>query len=282
MRVLTDVVVGRSMQIRKIASTPTRNSYFFTNFAGVLYKECFFTAFACANCSHQSGCASADDNNVVLRIKAFHEMEAYVTKCELSNGNRIPTFSHCQLTIYAAFLYPCWIQHFTESSFMRVVLVLFLGFLVTACSIPTKEKEIHNIEWSEVDKLTSSLADTCKNQPNPWKGILIISRGGLVPGGILAQKLGIKNVRVICLASYKDKTRGELQVLHRPDDIEAKGKDWIIIDDLADSGATLRYVKGFYPDAYYVTLITKPQGRGLSTSATEYPQDTWIAFPWEK
>ena len=165
---------------------------------------------------------------------------------------------------------------------MRVVLVLFLSLLVNACTTLTNEKEIHNIEWSEIDTLTSSLAEICKKQSIEWKGILIISRGGLVPGGILAQKLGLKNIRVICLASYKGKTRGDLQVLHRPDDIEKNGKDWIVIDDLADSGATLRYVKGFYPNAYYVTLITKPQGRGLSTSVTETPQDTWISFPWER
>ncbi len=166
---------------------------------------------------------------------------------------------------------------------MKVLLVLLLSLIVNVCNALEKENEVYNIEWSEVDTLTSSLAESCKSQPNKWKGILIISRGGLVSGGILAQKLNIKNIKVICLTSYNDDNKkGDFKVISMPSDIAENGKDWIVVDDLADSGNTLKYIKGLYPEAFYVTLLTKPQGKGLSVYAKEFPQDTWIVFPWER
>jgi len=35
-----------------------------------------------------------------------------------------------------------------------------------------------------------------------WKGIIAVSRGGLVPGALLARELGIRHVDTVCISSY--------------------------------------------------------------------------------
>ena len=69
---------------------------------------------------------------------------------------------------------------------------------------PTK----YYMEWAEAKNLAQVVADHCIALPK-FKGILAISRGGLAPAALLAQKLGIKNVRVICLESYSEEKKAD-------------------------------------------------------------------------
>jgi xanthine phosphoribosyltransferase len=60
------------------------------------------------------------------------------------------------------------------------------------------------------------------------------------------------------------------------------GKDWLIIDDLVDTGRTAQEVRRLLPDAHFATVYAKPAGRPLvDTFITEVSQDTWILFPWD-
>jgi xanthine phosphoribosyltransferase len=47
-----------------------------------------------------------------------------------------------------------------------------------------------------------------------WKGIVCITRGGLVPAAIISRELGIRVIETVCVASYHDYTaQGDLLVL---------------------------------------------------------------------
>ena len=60
------------------------------------------------------------------------------------------------------------------------------------------------------------------------------------------------------------------------------GTGWLLLDDLVDSGATAKLARDLLPKAHYATLYAKPAGRPMvNTCIAEYPQDTWIIFPWE-
>ena len=48
-----------------------------------------------------------------------------------------------------------------------------------------------------------------------WKGIIAVSRGGLVPGALLARELGIRHVDTVCISSYDHDNQRELTVLKR-------------------------------------------------------------------
>jgi xanthine phosphoribosyltransferase len=62
-------------------------------------------------------------------------------------------------------------------------------------------------------------------------------------------------------------------------DVEAR---ILVVDDLVDTGATVKVVREFLPKAHVATVYAKPLGRPLvDTFVTEVSQDTWIYFPWD-
>jgi xanthine phosphoribosyltransferase len=64
--------------------------------------------------------------------------------------------------------------------------------------------------------------------------------------------------------------------------VEGDGKDWLIIDDLVDTGKTAAVIRKMLPRAHFATVYAKPQGKPLvDTFVTEVSQDTWVLFPWD-
>jgi xanthine phosphoribosyltransferase len=120
----------------------------------------------------------------------------------------------------------------------------------------------------------------------PFQSIVCITRGGLVPAAVIARELEIRMIETVCIASYHSYTeQGGLQVLKGIDHVitgTAGGKGVLVLDDLVDTGKTVRVVRQMLPNAHYATVYAKPQGRPLvDTFVTEVSQDTWIYFPWD-
>lgn len=88
-----------------------------------------------------------------------------------------------------------------------------------------------------------------------WKGIIAVSRGGLVPGALLARELGIRHVDTVCISSYDHDNQRELKVLKRA---EGDGEGFIVIDDLVDTGGTAVAIREMYPKR---TLSPSSQNR---------------------
>ena len=54
------------------------------------------------------------------------------------------------------------------------------------------------------------------------------------------------------------------------------------MDDLVDTGETIKALRPKLPNAHYATVYAKPDGRDqVDTFITEVSQDTWIYFPWD-
>ena len=105
-----------------------------------------------------------------------------------------------------------------------------------------------------------------------FKGIIAITRGGLVPAAIIARELDIRLVETVCVSSYNWKDqRGEVEILKS---VDGDGAGWLLIDDLVDTGATAKTVRELLPKAHFATVYAKPQGRPLvDTYVTEVSQD---------
>ena len=115
-----------------------------------------------------------------------------------------------------------------------------------------------------------------------WKGIIVITRGGMVPACILTQELVIPLIETFCIFSYDAKDQENLTILKRPHEVEEEGLGWLVIDDLVDTGKTFEHVRKIYPKAHFACLYTKPAGeKQTDTSVATLSQDTWIHFPWE-
>lgn len=112
-----------------------------------------------------------------------------------------------------------------------------------------------------------------------WKGIIAVSRGGLVPGALLARELGIRHVDTVCISSYDHDNQRELKVLKRA---EGDGEGFIVIDDLVDT-AVPRWLSAKCIQKRISSLSSrKPAGRPLVDDyVIDIPQDTWIEQPWD-
>ncbi len=118
-----------------------------------------------------------------------------------------------------------------------------------------------------------------------FSAIVAVTRGGLIPAGIVARELGIRVIETVCVASYHEETeRSEIEVLKplSATILERPSAEALIIDDLVDTGATARVVREMLPQAHFATVYAKPMGLPqVDTFITEVSQDTWIYFPWD-
>ena len=134
------------------------------------------------------------------------------------------------------------------------------------------------ISWEQLHRDSKALAWRLVDLQK-WQGIVAITRGGMVPASIIARELEIRHVDTVCVSSYDVRAQGEITVLKS---VDMDGKDWLLIDDLVDTGRTARIVRDMLPEAHFATVYTKPEGRPLvDTFITEVSQDTWILFPWD-
>jgi xanthine phosphoribosyltransferase len=159
-------------------------------------------------------------------------------------------------------------------------------------SIPSRKE--FPVSWDELHRNSKALAWRLVEQA-PFKGIVAITRGGLVPAAIVARELDVRLIDTVCIASYgaeaasrakndaaglADREQGSLTLLKHPD--AGDGTGWLIVDDLVDTGATARAVRDLLPKAHFASVYAKPAGRPLvDTFITEVSQDTWILFPWD-
>ncbi|HEY3846839.1 MAG TPA: phosphoribosyltransferase family protein, partial [Acetobacteraceae bacterium] len=71
-------------------------------------------------------------------------------------------------------------------------------------------------------------------------------------------------------------------VVVKPPAAAGDGTGFLIVDDLVDTGATARVVRGLLPRAHFACIYAKPAARdAVDTFVTEVSQDTWILFPWD-
>jgi xanthine phosphoribosyltransferase len=138
------------------------------------------------------------------------------------------------------------------------------------------------VSWDELHRNARALAWRLI-ELGPWRGIVAVSRGGLVPAAIVARELEIRMVETVCVASYDHQSQGAVTLLKGLGPaVEGDGAGWVIIDDLVDTGRTAEVVRRLLPAAHVATLYAKPAGRPLvDTFITEVSQDTWIYFPWD-
>jgi xanthine phosphoribosyltransferase len=153
--------------------------------------------------------------------------------------------------------------------------------------IPYEDEII--ISWVELHRDARYLSEVL-HQKGPWKGIIAVTRGGLVPAALVARELDIRLIDTICVTSYDAGKEGEMrgapaqqqgsvQVLKG---VSGQGEGYLLIDDLVDTGKTAQTVRQLLPKAHFACLYAKPAGRPIvDTFVKEFKQTKWIHFPWD-
>ncbi len=151
--------------------------------------------------------------------------------------------------------------------------------------MPAPREKAFPVSWDQFHRDARALAWRLAGS-GPFDALVAITRGGLVPAAIVARELDLRLIETVCVASYHDyKNQGGLKVLKpiAPEVVRLDADARIlVVDDLVDTGATMKVVREMLPKAHVATVYAKPLGRPLvDTFVTEVSQDTWIYFPWD-
>ena len=143
------------------------------------------------------------------------------------------------------------------------------------------------LDWPEIQALVAQMA---ARLPRDFDALLIITRGGLVPGGLLSEELDIRNVLVAAVQFYTGigQTLDHPIFFQFPADTILYGKRILVVDDIWDSGRTAVAVRERVRDAggdpTLAVLQYKPRRSRYPNEKPEFyaeETDDWIVYPWE-
>ena len=147
------------------------------------------------------------------------------------------------------------------------------------------------ITWEEVDRLMDHLLPQFRRE---FTAMLMITRGGLVPGGMLAEAMDITHVLTAAVDFPAQMAREKNPLMAWPDFIQfpaedkLRGRPTLIVDDVWGSGRTITAVKnrvsaaGGFPET--CVLHFNPYRSLFGSARPDYyaaVTDAYIIYPWE-
>ena len=98
------------------------------------------------------------------------------------------------------------------------------------------------VSWDDLDRLVADLAERLTGAH--FDVMLAITRGGLVPAGMLAYRLRIRNILVAAVEYYDDDGQPgpHPTFLQFPADPLLRGQRVLVVDEVWDSGTTIHAV----------------------------------------
>lgn len=147
------------------------------------------------------------------------------------------------------------------------------------------------LTWEDVDKLIDHLLPQFETE---FEAMVIITRGGVIPGGLLAEAMGISHILTAAvdfpaqMEMEKAKLMAWPQFIQFPDEKAVRGRRTLVVDDVWGSGRTITSVKirisaaGGLPST--CVLHFNPYRNLFGTSRPDYfaaVTDAHIIYPWE-
>ena len=145
-----------------------------------------------------------------------------------------------------------------------------------------------NVSWQDLDDLVAQLAERLRADPEP-DVVLAISRGGLVPAGMLGYRMGWRDMLLAAVVVYDDEQgfRGAAEFLQFPSDDLLRGKRVLIVDEVWDSGTTIAAVSARIRAAggepVTAVLHYKPGRSRVDIVPDHYivETDDWVIYPFK-
>jgi len=149
-----------------------------------------------------------------------------------------------------------------------------------------KLKKFFHVSWSDIQNEAAKLSHKLKGK-RAWKGIIAVTRGGLIPATTLAREMDIYVIETIGTVGYDPRDLDKkplptITLVKEAPSYVGDGDGWLVVDDLVDSGRTLRFLRQILPKAYYATIYAKPDGEdAVDEFVSRIDQNVWVYFPWE-
>ncbi len=165
----------------------------------------------------------------------------------------------------------------------------------------------HHLDWDDVSRLAARLASSISAATGvqSFDRIIGVARGGLVPAVLVASQLGVKRVETVQVRLYDGAVRLDaprvVGVLPAPAGPSGDPTRTLVVDEILDSGATLRFLQTSLPEARYGALVARQASEGAATDtgllrctlapeegppprpvwvATGIVTEAWVLFPW--
>lgn len=148
------------------------------------------------------------------------------------------------------------------------------------------EVEKEHLTWDRIHTMVGQLAAQSRGE---YDAMLAVTRGGMVPAGLLAYHLQIRNILVAAVQFYSGTHRHHQQpsFLQFPADPFLHNQRVLIVDDIWDSGKTIMAVRQRVltagGNAVVAVLHYKPTASIYEETPDFYVETTsaWIVYPWE-
>jgi len=147
------------------------------------------------------------------------------------------------------------------------------------------------ISWEDVDRLIDHLLPQLEGEFN---AMLIITRGGIIPGGMMAEAMQIESIFTAAvdfpsqMEAEKRKLLAWPQFLQFPEDPLLRLKRVLVVDDVWGSGRTITAVKNRVSGAgglpFTCVMHFNPYRNLFGTVRPDYYAaitDAHIVYPWE-
>lgn len=106
--------------------------------------------------------------------------------------------------------------------------------------------------------------------------IVGLSRGGLMPAVVLSHRLNVPMVPVTW--QTRDGKTKDKEVLNN---VKSKYNNILVVDDICDSGLTLREISSILKAKYVVLIDKAPEKFLVDYAGRICDSDEWIEFFWE-
>ena len=144
------------------------------------------------------------------------------------------------------------------------------------------------LSWTDVDALIDQLLP---QMAGSFDALVMITRGGIIPGGLIAEALNIK-VILTAAVEFPSETAPRLLAwptfLQFPDELLTRGKRVLVVDDVWTHGRHIMTVRGRIEASGARTetavLHYKPSASLFPNHKPTYfaaLTDAYVVYPWE-
>lgn len=147
-----------------------------------------------------------------------------------------------------------------------------------------EQREI--LTWETFGDASRELAERIARSGYEPDMILAIARGGLMPAGALGYALGVKNTYTLNVEYYSgvnERLPIPIMLPPVPSMVDMRNARVLIVDDVADTGHTLKLVNEFCQGQVRESRIAVLYEKPHSIVKCDYwwkQTDKWINFPW--
>ena len=151
--------------------------------------------------------------------------------------------------------------------------------------IAAPERDI--VSWEDLDRLVADLADRLVGET--FDVLLSITRGGMVPAGMLAYRLRLRDILVAAVEYYDETGQpGPTPTFFQfPADPLLRGKRVLIVDEVWDTGTTiaavLERVRQAGGEPTTAVLHYKPSHSVVAVRPDVHAVETdrWVVYPFK-